>query len=163
MKIAIVSDTHGAIDRFEIFLEKCRAAKILEIVHAGDFAVDGFCEILEKFPDLNFKIARGNADLDEETVARVRNLKNVELAEVVHFSAGGKNFAVSHFENVAEQWARDHGEKIDIFIHGHTHRKQAETRNESAIINPGSLFEDPQIFILNVPEMKLELKFFDKI
>ncbi|MCF7846913.1 MAG: metallophosphatase family protein [Candidatus Gracilibacteria bacterium] len=163
MKLLLLSDTHGAIDRFEVALKMAEKSEINLVVHAGDFAFGRVAEVMKLFPEMQFKIARGNADTDEEMVREVQKLANVELGEVVFFKAGGKQFAISHFESVAENEAKKQGKTIDIFVHGHTHRAEAREENGVAVINPGSLYEDPYVWTLRLPEMKLERKIFEEV
>ncbi len=145
--IALVADSHGAVDRLEQVLETCNKNGWI-MAHAGDGIVDGIVELFQKFPDVKIYFARGNADTDDALVKEVFLLENVEIANVLTFKNEGQTFGISHFEGEAEEELSD--KKIDVWLHGHTHRAKAE-RNEdgSVVINPGALFEDGKYILWN--------------
>ncbi len=153
MKLAIVSDSHGAIDRLDTLLANLKKAGVKHLLHGGDFAVYGVTEIFAKYPEIKIWIAQGNADVNEEILDAVRALPNVEMKEVVQFELEGIKIAASHIEGVAEGALRD--QKVDIFIHGHTHRAKAEKRDEKTILNPGALVEDGKYFLCSLPNLEL--------
>ncbi len=157
--IALVADSHGAVDRLEKVLETCDKNG-WAIAHAGDGIVDGLPELLAKFPKVKIYYARGNADMDDDLIAEVSRLSNVTIANVVTFKKGGQTFGISHFEGEAEKILRD--KKIDVWLHGHTHRAKAE-RNEdgSVVINPGALFEDAKYIIWDPKKGTGERVFFN--
>jgi len=59
MKVAIVSDSHGAVDRLEILFQKLQAGGITHVIHAGDFVVYSVVDIFKKFSDLKIYVSRG--------------------------------------------------------------------------------------------------------
>jgi putative phosphoesterase len=151
MEIAIVSDSHGRIDRLQKALQFCKDNMITNFIHAGDFAVNGTVKIFKEFPNLQIKIARGNFDVDDEVVNAVKKLKNIELNEVLNFKVNGICFQLTHkpenlhiFENP----------QVDIFIHGHTHKTKFEKLESQIIINPGALIKTPHLLIFNTETMR---------
>jgi hypothetical protein len=154
MKLAIISDSHGALDRLGEVLANVESAGIREIVHAGDFALGEIFELLRKFPDLNFRIARGNCDVDEEKIAEISNLPNVALAKILEFVLGGRRIAVAHrVEDLRNSDAQ-------ILISGHTHIPSAKMVGEKLFLNPGSLMDDGGFFILDLENLEVERKLF---
>ena len=175
MKIAIISDSHGAIDRLEQVFSNCQQAGIKHILHAGDFLVDGVVEIFAGFPKLNFFIAIGNNDVNQELLAELKKLDNIQLAEVVFAKFGKYQIAISHYDGIAEKYftqkdltptlsskERELKENIDIFIHGHTHRPTVVRRGKSTMLNPGALCEDGHYVVLDLETMKGQRMFFSR-
>ncbi len=157
--IALVTDSHGTVDRLEKVLETCNKNG-WPMAHAGDGIVDGLPELLKKFPNVQVWFARGNSDIDDELVAEVAALPNVTLEEVVFLSHEGQTFAISHFEGEAEKILN--GKKIDIWLHGHTHKaKTARNTDGSVVINPGALYEDGKYVVWNCEKGTGERVFFD--
>ncbi len=163
MKIAIISDSHGATDYLEKSFQNISQAGIKNVLHAGDFLVDGVVEIFAGFPELNFFIAIGNNDVNLEQLSEFEKLPNVKIAEVVFCQFGKHKIATSHYDGVAEAKSREKKEKVDIFIHGHTHRPQVIRRGESNMLNPGALCEDGRYVILDLATMKGQRVFFSDI
>lgn len=156
MKIAIISDSHGALDRLEEVLANLRSGGIAEIVHAGDFALGEIVELLRKFPELNFRIARGNCDVDAEKIAEIGELPNVALAEILEFELGGRKFALAHHaENLR-------GTNAEILISGHTHIPSARKVGGKLFLNPGSLQDDGGFFLLETETLGIKRKLFSE-
>ncbi len=107
MKIAIMSDSHGALDRLEQAFTNIQKAGIKNVLHAGDFLEEGVVEIFAGFPDLNFFIAIGNNDVNQERLAELQKLPNVKIDEVVFAEFGKYKIAISHYDGVAEEKSRD--------------------------------------------------------
>ncbi|MFH0776318.1 MAG: YfcE family phosphodiesterase [Patescibacteria group bacterium] len=156
MKIAIISDSHGALDRLGEVLRNLDTAGISEVVHAGDFALGGIVELLRKFPELNFRIARGNCDVDAEKILEIANLPNVELAEILEFELGGRRIAAAHrIQDLRNSNAQ-------ILISGHTHIPQAKAVSGKLFLNPGSLQDDGGFFILDLANLTVGRKLFSE-
>lgn len=157
--IALVADSHGAVDRLEKVLERC-SQNGWPMVHAGDGVVEGLPELFEKFPDVKIWWALGNNDINKELIVKLSRLKNVMCEEIVSFEYEGQNFAISHYEGEAEKSLK--GKKIDVWLHGHTHRAKAErNRDGSVVINPGALYEDGKYIIWNPEKGIGERVFFN--
>jgi uncharacterized protein len=156
MKVALISDSHGSLDRLEECLQHLESGGVTEIIHAGDFALGEITKVLEKFPKLNFKIALGNCDVNEEILDEVKSLPNVELGEILEFELGGKRFAVTH----KIQDLR--GSAAEILISGHTHIPQVKKVGEKLFLNPGSLMGDGGYFLLDLENLNVERKLFNK-
>ena len=127
MKVAIVSDSHGAVDRLEVLFQKLQAGGITHVIHAGDFAVYPVVDIFKKFPDLKVYVSRGNCDVNDELVTEIDALPNVKVAEVVTVEWEGIKIAASHYEGIAQNVLQER--KVDVFCHGHTHRAKVEERD----------------------------------
>ena len=157
--IALVADSHGAVDRLEKVLERC-SQNGWPMAHAGDGVVDGLPELFAKFPEVKIWWALGNNDMNKELIAELSALKNVRCEEIISFEHEGRYFAISHYEGEAEKALK--GKKIDVWLHGHTHRAKAERNTDgSVIINPGALFEDGKYIVWNSEKGTGERVFFN--
>ena len=154
MKIGIISDSHGALDRLETALENLENGGIREIIHAGDFALGEIDQVLAKFPNINFRIAIGNCDVDQEKLERVQKLSNIELVELLEFELGKRKFSVAH--KIAD--LRD--SQAEILISGHTHIPFGKKVGKQLFLNPGSLQDDGGYFILETKNLAVERKLF---
>lgn len=157
--IALVADSHGAVDRLEKVLECCSKNK-WPMAHAGDGVVEGLPELFAKFPDVKIWWALGNNDMNQELIAEISALPNIHCEEIISFEYEGQKIAISHYEGVAEKTLNK--QKIDVWLHGHTHRAKA-TRNTdgSVVVNPGALFEDGKYILWNPKKGTGERVFFN--
>lgn len=154
MKLAIISDSHGALDRLDEALTNLQNGGIREIIHAGDFALGEIIELLTKFPNLNFCIAIGNCDVNSELLEKISALGNVELAETLEFVLDNRQFAVAHkIQDLRTSAA-------EILVSGHTHIPNAKVANGKLFLNPGSLQDDGGYFLLETETLEVERKLF---
>lgn len=159
MLIAIVSDSHGALDRLDALLNNLRNAKIDKLIHAGDFAVYGVVEILEKYPEVEIWIALGNCDINEEVLDSVRKLPNITIDEVIQTEIDKIKIAASHINGVAMREVKD----AQIYCSGHTHRAKAEKKDGRLFLNPGSLMDDGGYLLLYTDTLEIQRKLFNKV
>lgn len=152
MKIAIVSDSHGSVDRMKDLLTILEQEGISYLIHAGDFAVYGIEEVLAQHPNIQTYIAFGNADINADIIESVALLSHCHLDVVISLALEGKTIAVSHIAGVAESEYK----KANVYVHGHTHRMSIEEKNEKLIINPGALSEDGTYLVISLPDMSIE-------
>lgn len=156
MKLAVVSDSHYAIDKLEKFLEFLKREGIEHLAHAGDFVTDGAVELFRRFPELNCYIAIGNCDYGE-SIQMMRQMPRVMIDSVVYFQLEGKNFAISHKEGIAQRALKD--QPVDVFFHGHTHRTRIDDHMHPMIINPGSLMDGHGFLLLDLPSLAIDRRF----
>ncbi len=157
MQIAIVSDSHYAIDRFSRLLPNLREDGVLTLIHAGDFFTRGIEIVIADFPDIQFYMARGNCDSDRELWNSLRRLPHVCLEDIVVFELEGIRFIVSHIPGVALNTLNR--KDADVVIHGHTHLARVEKVKQTLILNPGSLMDGDGYMILDVPSLKVDRRF----
>lgn len=156
MNIAILSDSHGGLDRLDEALGNLSTGGVRYVLHAGDFAVYDVEEVFKKHPDLKFFIALGNCDINEEVLSKVAQLDNVELAEIIETKIDGIQFAIAHRK---EDLSR---KSAQIYISGHTHIPKIEKRGSQLWLNPGSLFEDNRYFLLDTKTLAMKQKLFNE-
>lgn len=129
MKILIVSDTHGYLERLERVME--REIPIDMMVHCGDVEKDA-ARIPLITPSPLYMVA-GNNDWG-------RGLSNVLTAD-----AGGHRIFITHGHTyqvgygIERLVAAAKANKADIAMFGHTHVPFLEETEGVLVVNPGSL------------------------
>ncbi|MEJ2543229.1 MAG: metallophosphoesterase family protein [Calditrichaceae bacterium] len=126
MKIGVIADTHNHIPGgvFDIF------SGVDLILHAGDIGQDTILTDLESVAPI--KAVFGNMD----QYPLVSNLKRFDVFQIeeykiclTHIIGSHKTFAYELFKQSI---------KVDIVIHGHTHRAEIVVFNNIRFLNPGS-------------------------
>lgn len=156
MKLAVISDSHYALDQLETFLQYCRRESIHHLAHAGDIVTGGVTQIIRRYDDINCFIAIGNCDYGE-TIQQLQQMPHVQIDSVVYFELEGINFAISHKEGVAQRALIDR--PVDVFIHGHTHHTRIDDHQHPLILNPGSLMDGHGFLLLDIPSLAVDRRF----
>ncbi|MDD3066464.1 MAG: metallophosphoesterase family protein [Candidatus Gracilibacteria bacterium] len=154
MRIALLSDSHGGLDRLETALSNLANSEITNVFHAGDFLADGMSELLGKFPSLKIFIARGNCDVGEEEWGKVKPLPNVIAEDLIETEIAGKKIVMSHRPLTPPP--------CDFYFFGHTHRPEICREGNTWKINPGALFESGIYAIVNLENAEVKPQRFDK-
>ncbi len=154
MQLAIISDSHYDFDTLAKLLTHLKKNGIAHLAHAGDFVTSGVEQLFEKHPELNVFIAIGNCDTYSDVLPAMRKLPNVVLDDIVSFELEDIRIVVCHQEHMAQRVLTT--ERVDVFIHGHTHRPRVETKNGTLILNPGSLMDGAGYMVLEIPSLKVD-------
>ncbi len=157
MNLAVVSDSHSDIDKLKKLLSHLEDEGISLLAHAGDFMTFGVSKLFAEYPGIKIFIGRGNCDNNRNIVEKLHGLPHVQLDDVSYFEAGGVGFAISHVEGRAQRAAKD--KKVDVFIHGHTHRAKIEQKEGSLVLNPGSLMDGAGFMLVEIPSLKIDRRF----
>jgi uncharacterized protein len=156
MKIGIISDTHN---NFEVAKKACsifKDKKVDIIIHAGDFTSP---EMIELFKDFNCRFVFGNADIDIEGLNKeCRELGFNCIGETCEIDVKDKKILVLHGFVVPTFREAVASGKYDYIIKGHTHYFEDYMRNNTRIINPGSLYRSDEntIAVLDTESDDLE-------
>jgi putative phosphoesterase len=129
-RIAVISDTHGRLDRR--VLEACAGAD--HIIHAGDV---GSSTVLDELARLAAVTAvRGNRD---------RDVLGADLPDEAFGVVAGLHFVVAHKRRDLKAGHPDPGaEGLGLLVYGHTHRPELRYRGHMPgrvpilWLNPGS-------------------------
>ena len=139
MKIGVLSDTHTSNVSPEV-IEKLKKLSLDLIIHCGDYTSIHVVHQLQSLG--NFCGVAGNMDsIEIRTLLQEKEVLEVE----------GKRIAVCHghslyfIDRLLEK--KFPGKKIDIYIHGHTHRLRNEKKNNIHYLNPGRF---PSMLILDI-------------
>jgi putative phosphoesterase len=129
MKISILSDTHVSKLSPEL-VEKLKNLNLDLIIHCGDYTDVNVVHQLQALG--NFCGVAGNMDSPEiKNILREKEVIEVEGKRIGIGHRYGGFFADRKLENKFQ------GEKIDIFIHGHTHQLRNEKKGDIYYLNPG--------------------------
>ena len=129
MKIAVVSDTHGFINKT---LKALRKIKNLDlIIHLGDYVKDA--REIERQLNLEVIYIRGNCDYSEMKVELEKVLK-IENKNI--FITHGHNYDVKN--GVSKIFYRAKEINSDIVLFGHSHMSMILEYEDVLILNPGS-------------------------
>ena len=151
MKVGVISDTHGYVDRVALAMKKFFYDADL-ILHAGDVLYHGPNNPNYKGDDYNpkalanlindskipFVIARGNGDSEVDQLV----LKVPIQVPYAYAFAGGKRFVVNHghlLPTDADKNATAAQFRADVFITGHIHTTVLERRGDTIFLNPGTV------------------------
>lgn len=156
MKLAVISDSHYAVDELAKFMDFLEREGIHYLAHAGDFVTSGVVEIFRQHPEINCYIAIGNCDYGE-TIKSLQQMPNMTIDTVVYFELEGKHFAISHKEGTAQRALK--GREVDVFFHGHTHQTRIDVNRYPMVINPGSLMDGHGFLLMELPSLKIDRRF----
>lgn len=135
MKILVISDTHGYIDRAE---QAIRRHKDIEaVIHLGDYFRDAQ-KLSDIFPEITFDYIYGNSDF------MIGDTPSEKLLEFC-----GKRVFITHGHRYSVKWgcsklytkAREMNAQLLMF--GHTHIPELVKMDGFYILNPGSI-SDPR-------------------
>ncbi len=136
MIIGVVSDTHNNLKNVNEIISIFNKKKLELVIHTGDITN---ATTLEKFSDLNCPLVGvyGNNDLNENGLLEVANrygflFKNPPLV----IKENQRSIAIFHEPELIDDFLSKN-KKIDIVLHGHTHRYRNETKNNVLLFNPG--------------------------
>lgn len=143
MRIGILSDTHVSRLSNEA-IQRLRSLNLDLMIHCGDYTG---IDVIHQLKGLGkFCGVAGNMDPPE-----IKNmLKEREIIEVE-----GKRIRVIHrpgYFSDRKIENRFQGEKIDIFIHGHTHLLRKEKKGDIYYFNPGPF--PKSMLIINLEKNK---------
>ncbi len=149
MKIGVISDTHASSLSPEV-LEKLKNLKLDLIVHCGDYTN---IRVVQQLKTLgNFCGVAGN--MDPPAIKEI--LKEKEIIE-----AEGKMIGIFHghglFVTDKKLERKFDGEKIDLYMHGHTHRLRMEKKKDIYYLNPGT-FPNSMLIVILEKGKEIEVK-----
>ena len=136
MLIGVVSDTHNNLKNINIIISLFNKERISLLIHTGDIAN---ANSLDKFSELKCDLVGvyGNNDRCEKGLKEVASKNNFQFQEPPKIiSACNKLIAIFHEPEQIDNFLVNN-EKIDIVIHGHTHRYRNEIKNDILFFNPG--------------------------
>ena len=136
MQIGVVSDTHNNLKNIEVIISIFNKEKVPVVIHTGDIAN---ANSLKKFSQLNSKLigVYGNNDRHEKGIKEIAESNNFLFQDPPKIlNLLNRNIAIFHEPDEIEDFLL-RNKKIDIVIHGHTHRYRNETKKDILFFNPG--------------------------
>lgn len=148
MKVGIISDTHGCVDRFTMAYNKFFKDADM-IIHAGDVLYHGPrnpqladynpAKLAEKLNSLPMPVIITRGNCDSEVDAMVLNMP--VAAPYSYVVLDGLRIVTVHGHYVMSDKEKDEMAahlKADLFISGHVHVNVLEKRGNTIFLNPGS-------------------------
>lgn len=136
MKIAVVSDSHKALDKLNFALEKLKEFELDLIVHAGDFVSEDALIKLSNFGTPYYAVF-GNNDTDLHHLEDLYSVKK----EPFIFEHNGLKIKLMHLPF----FLQDDGSELTIF--GHTHQPFAQGSKRRLVVNAGEICAREQALI----------------
>jgi putative phosphoesterase len=141
MRIGIVSDTHGDVDRLREAMEIFRLHAVGAVVHCGDVGSEA-CIALLGSSDAEAWLVAGNTDRNIPALAAAAAREGVHFAgDVVEVPLGdGRCLVATHGNDGALLGELIREQKVAYVCHGHTHKRRDDRIGDVRVINPGALF-----------------------
>lgn len=135
MRILVISDTHGDIDKAEEIIKD--NGKIDLIIHLGDYFRDAQ-KLSDIFPEIPIEYIYGNSDF---MIGDVPAEKTLEYK--------GKKIFITHGHRYSVKWdyeklyKKAEETQADLLLFGHTHVADMVKKDGFVLVNPGSI-SDPR-------------------
>ncbi|MGI6777688.1 MAG: metallophosphoesterase family protein [Acetivibrionales bacterium] len=135
MKILVISDTHGDIDKAREIIKENDGVNL--IIHLGDYFRDAE-KLSTFFPDIPIEYIYGNSDF---------MIGDVPGEKILEFQ--GKRILITHGHRYSVKWGYDklyrkaEEMNVDILLFGHTHVADMVQKAGYCLLNPGSI-SDPR-------------------
>tara|TARA_B100000900_G_C20460722_1_gene667157 strand:- start:437 stop:928 length:492 start_codon:yes stop_codon:yes gene_type:complete len=136
MKIGVVSDTHNNLKNIEIIINLFNDEEVPLVIHTGDIAS---ANSLDQFAKLNSELigVYGNNDRNESGLREIARKNNFQFQEPPRrLNLADREIVIFHEPDNIDQFLSEN-KKVDIVLHGHTHRYENSKRNGVLCFNPG--------------------------
>ena len=136
LKIGIISDTHDYFQNIRKAVKEFNDRQVDIVIHAGDFASP---TAVESFEGVKVVGVLGNNDKDIPGLTSAFKKIHGELkGEIFETVYDGLKFAIYHGTNIAKREQLMKSGNFDVFVYGHTHRKDDRYVGNTRVINPGT-------------------------
>jgi putative phosphoesterase len=136
MRIGILSDSHGRVDRIESALGLLESRGADLFLHLGDI---GDVDAIDVMAGRNVRMVFGNCDWDEAGLRRRAEERGLVVDHPIgRIDIDGRTLAYTHgHRNELMQAAM--ADRVTWLLHGHTHELRDECIDGTRLINPGAL------------------------
>ena len=136
MRIGVVSDTHNNTKNIEQIISIFNNEGVEYVIHTGDICNSN---ALKQFSGLKSNLigVYGNNDRNEMGLEEIAHQNGFIFLEPPYLiKLANRKIAVFHEPNKIDDFLSQN-KKIDIVLHGHTHRYRCEINNDVIFFNPG--------------------------
>ncbi len=161
MRVSIISDIHDNLVNLEKCLKWCVNNNIERLICCGDVTNNETLNFLANNFKNNIFLVKGNADFFD--LEKLKECQNVQyFGRVGRFTLEDKNIGLCH-EPFLIGKVMEIGE-CDAIFYGHTHKPWEEIKNNTRLINPGTLgglFQKSTFAVWDLDSGELELKILE--
>ena len=143
MRVVVISDTHGNIERIKHVLRFAKEIKAGAIVHCGDWDNTLAIKTVTSFGIPLYGVL-GNADISPQMVDAVREFCEKSDEDFLEFELDGKKIGVCHFPDRIKDIDKDTEHERGIIFYGHTHKSKGSWAGKTRLVNPGALARTDQ-------------------
>jgi putative phosphoesterase len=137
MKIGVLSDTHGRLDRTAGAIHSLRKRGVELILHCGDIDSPATVQL---FRENATHFVFGNWDLEKTKLrAAMRAIGAVCHEDFGQLELGGKRIAWLHGDTRGVRQRLEVSQEWDFVFYGHSHKAEAHRSGRTLVLNPGAL------------------------
>jgi putative phosphoesterase len=146
MKLGIISDTHDDINSVKSAIKIFNSNNVAYVFHAGDYVFPG---IVLEFGNLNddIKFIGILGNNDGESIGLVNSFRSISAdlpLDFGEYKVDNLLIGIYHGTNTNLTNSLILGNRYDIFIYGHTHKKDTRKIGKTQLFNPGSAHKNLQ-------------------
>ena len=133
---AIISDIHDNLANLEKCLGWCNEQKFTDLICCGDVTNSETLKFLAHGFKNTIHLVKGNAEIyNEEEIELYDNIKY--YGQTGKIQAGGQVIGICHEPYLIDKMLVT--DIYNIIFYGHTHKPWESTKNNTELINPGTL------------------------
>ena len=155
MKLGVLSDTHGEIERTRTAAAVFREFDVEYVIHCGDIGGEGVVLALRGLP---VHYVFGNSDAATESLREAieRNGQHCH-GSFGHLKPAGKKIFFLHGHQNDRFTTEIESGRWDLICYGHTHTRAFHTEHGTLLLNPGALHRvsRPSVVIVSLPELEI--------
>lgn len=154
MKLGILSDTHGHLDRTRHALDILRNQKIDQLIHCGDVGSDLIHDQLfeQQEAGVPVTVVPGNVDEWEPGIPLYARKLGFPFHLTARLTLSSTRISVYHGHDPKLRDSLIADPETDIFLTGHTHVARDEQIGHVRVINPGAVYRaaTPSVAVLDL-------------
>jgi uncharacterized protein len=157
MKIGVLSDTHGHLQRTRAAVWLLKRQEIACVLHCGDI---GSVEIVRELDQWPGHFVGGNVDQGlERDLAAAMSAQQTWHNQFADFILAGRRIAIAHGHDRKRLEATMFNEEFDLVCCGHTHQRQERRIGRTLVLNPGALYRTstPGCAIVDLATMEVQM------
>jgi len=142
MKIGILSDTHGNLERTKYAVSSLLDKKVQHVIHCGDIGSEEvLIEITRLLHNTGIKMdaVLGNVDVYNNAVEHFPESSGITVKRFHRLTLDGKYIAVFHGDDFQALQNAIEENEFDYIFTGHTHEADDRHIGDVRVINPGAV------------------------
>jgi uncharacterized protein len=151
MRIGVVSDTHGHVDRAQAAVRMLGSLEVEQVLHCGDI---GTMEVVQQFERWTTRFVFGNCDTNVEKFAQqITEAGQICCGWLGDFELEGVRIALLHSHRGDEFRQAIASPDYRLVCYGHTHLAASDEKPGKLVLNPGALYRanPPSLAVVELP------------